>query len=58
MDSPHIFNMRLLHISWQWDFFESSFLIIFSMPFISKVMEDKDSFDFRERSDGIFVAVN
>ena len=53
MDSPQSFDMQTLNISWPWDLFGSKFLIIFSMSFISKVMGDKDSFDFRGHSDGI-----
>ena len=53
--SPHSFHMRIQSISWSGDLFESSFLIIFSMSFISKVMDDKDSFDFRGHSDGILL---
>ena len=36
-------------------FFVSRFLIIFSLSFISKVMEDKDSFGFCGYSDGILL---
>ena len=57
MDLPHIFNMQILSISWSWDLFGSRFLIIFSMSFISKVMKDKNSFDFREHSDEILLVL-
>ena len=47
-NTEHIMAMR---------FFGSRFLIIFSMSFISKVMEDKDSFDFCGYSDGILLVL-
>ena len=55
MDSPHSFNMQILNILWLHDFFRSRFLIIFSKSFVSKVMEDKDLFDFRGHSAGILL---
>ena len=55
MDSPHSFNMWMLRISWAWEFFGSRFLIIPSILFISKVMEDKDSLEFRGNSGGILL---
>ena len=48
MDSPDSSNMRILSISWK-------VFNFFSMSFISKVMEDKDSFNFRGHSDGILL---
>ena len=57
MDSPHNFSMWMLSVSGPWDLFGSRFLIIFSMALISKVMEDKDSFDFCGHSDGILLSL-
>ena len=47
MELSQIFNMRMLIISWPWDLFGSSLLIIFSIFSSVRVIEDSDLLVYR-----------
>ena len=51
IDGPHIFNIRMLILSWPCAFSESKFWIIFRMSSLEKVILDKNLSVLSKRSD-------